>query len=115
MEGLATAFSITMGGRPFDVANLGEALRLTKDSLQYCENRRGELTRDLLQQANGPVTRELMAKYLYSGCQQGSGGAPGNVGYYVGTRIVTDLLERGSDIGTLTRTPGHELLQMWQR
>lgn len=114
-EGLATAFSIAAQGLPFDRPSMRAALlNMSDQAFDYCESHRDELTKEMLSQAGSPVNRELMARYLYSDSYQDGKGMPGNVGYYVGLRIVVDLMEQGLGVRDLVRQSAREILGRWE-
>jgi hypothetical protein len=110
-EGIATVFSIAAQGLPLDNANLKAALPfMTDQAFAYCEENREALTREILSHAASPLTAELAAKYLYAGPYCNERGMPGSVGYYVGARIVIDLMNEGLAVEELSRLPAQEVI-----
>ena len=79
-----------------------------------CNSHRHTITEDVLGHADSPACQELMMKYLYMGTQVDSHGMPGNVGYYVGTTMVRDLMAEGIDLHELTAMPGREVIRLWK-
>ncbi len=114
-EGMATAFSIVVQGLGFDAPALKSALFMNDEALSYCTSNRNALIQEILDHRNSSVTQDLMAKYLYAGNQMDTGGMPGNVGYYVGTAIVSDLLAQGMDLRQLTNMSGNEVINLWEK
>lgn len=105
-EGIATAFSMVAQDLPLDNDSLRTALPfMTDEAFLYCEEHREALTREVLSHAASPLTAELAAKYLYSGSRLDERGVPGNAGYYVGTRMVVDLLRNGLSVKELVHLP----------
>ncbi len=114
-EGLATAFSIANQGLPFDKPNqLAALLTMDGETWEDCNDNRDKFTKMVLAHAESPLDGDLMAKYMYSGSQRGSDGVPGNVGYFIGTVIIIDLLERGFDFTDLMGKTAQEILALWQ-
>jgi len=115
-EGLATVFSIAANELPLDTHSFRKALGpagMTDQGFDYCEDNRDALTREILEKTALPMAPELANKYLYSGAVQDERGMPGNAGYYVGARIVLDLLEKGLSIKDLVRLSAVEILSRW--
>ncbi len=114
-EGLATAFSIANQGLPFDKANqLAALLTMDGETWEYCKENRNKFTEIVLSQAEAPLDSDLMTRYLYSDSQRGEDGVPGNVGYFIGTAIIIDLLERGFEFPDLMGKTAQAILALWR-
>lgn len=96
-----------------EAPSLAEALMMPLDAVKYCAAHWPDLLKEALPSWGAQLTPALMSEYFMGTDDGWCKGKPARAGYYIGTRMVLDLLDAGADFADLTCTPGNELLARW--
>lgn len=114
-EGLATLFPLIMKDQGITPDAVVKSGMMTEEMVSYCKEHEQALFDDIRSDWNRPVNQTLLRKY-FVGTKSGwkENGTPERTGYYLGSRIIQDLLEHGQTICDLTKTPTEQLLTWWK-
>jgi len=111
-EGLATLFPVVLRGEPVTPLSIVAGGMMAEESAHYCRAHEDEVFAELRRVWDRPITPDLIAQFI-SGSGDGClGDRPAKSAYYVGSRIVGDLLNDGHDLCRLTRMPTEAILQL---
>ncbi len=113
-EGLATLFPAVLWGKEIGPLSIIDAGMMSKDAAEYCLKNESNLMNELFSIWDEKLTRELLGKYFAGTSDGWREGRPAKIAYYVGSRIVGDLLKRGHNICELTKKPAEEILSLWK-
>ena len=114
-EGLATILPGVLQKKKITPRFIVDCGMMFPDDGKYCNEREDEIFDEIMEVWDSHMTRELWIKYFVSG-KSGKGGKkekPERIGYYVGSRIIGDLLNNGHNICELTRMPTDKIVELW--
>jgi len=112
-EGLATLTPLVVSETEITPESLARALMMPEESFAHCERNWPELWRRAHSAWGERTTPELMTRFLVGTDRGWVDGVPERSGYYIGARIVLDLLAGGDPLPELTRMPAGRITDLW--
>jgi hypothetical protein len=112
-EGLATLFPVVLHGESIEPSSIVAGRMMSEDAATYCIEHEEELFEELSRVWNEEITPELMKEYM-SAPSGWLDDKPAKTAYYVGSRIIGDLINQGYDVCTLTRMPTEAIWQLYE-
>lgn len=85
---------------------------MPRAAFDYCEQHWPELWQSVRANWTSPTNQQLMAEYLMGTDSGWTDGRPARSGYYVGARLIIDLLQRGHELRQLTLLPVDHILAL---
>ena len=114
-EGLATLFPLTLMNKKINQYSIADVKMMSEKAAEYCCENEKELIKEILEIIDEPITPDIMAKYFISSSGWKDNGQPEKIGYYVGSRIIGDLINSNYSICELTSMPTDEVYNEWEK
>lgn len=114
LEGLGTLFPLILSRKDINQLSIVDAGMMPNDVAKYCYKHEKEIKNEIFSVWDRNFSKEIMTKYFQGTSDGWMNDKPAKMGYYVGSRIIGDLLKKGHDICELTKTSSDEIFTMWR-
>lgn len=112
LEGLATIFPLVLKDQKIHPLSIVDVKMIPEDAGEYCLKNEEQIFENLMQVWDNPITPDIMQKYFVSSAGW-RGEKPEKMGYYVGSRIIGQLINNGWDIRELTTMKTEKIIDLW--